>query len=373
MSFVYAAGYLYVAATGGQFIEALLLASLPVLQAILIGVFVWREEFCGQAEAIIRSAAAAVAIAGICGVGFSFAMRIFAAFRSPGYFQELQPGYLLTVLLFAGLLGGTALAILRWRVLQEQVRPSIRRLESRWNIYLHATTVWIASETVPSWLTGWSIRSFSVDWVIVAGGLLLIAPIPVVFPARAGSGRWKVIWKYSVILAVEIVVGFVILAAINITTGIFGVYLWVLFPLSLVIVWMACFPWVLLFGWSMRFPAGPSVSENAPLYRRPARLAESMIASITAVGQIGALFGGFLATAPVSLGFHGIGCVYVYPAKAAEYWFWKGYKDFSSEVIAGGQMILRPTADRMACLSVPMEGMYATASVEQGYLFAARS
>jgi uncharacterized membrane protein len=316
-----------------------------------------------------------VAIAGICGGGFSFTVRIFVASRSPLYFQGLQPGYLLTVLLFAGLLGGTALAILRWRVLlaQQQVRPSIRLLESSWSIYLHAASLWIASETVLSWLSGWSHRSFSVDWVIVAGGLLLIAPIPIVFPARAGSGRWKLIWKYSVILAVEIVVGFVILAAINITTGIFGVYLWVLFPLSLVIVWMACFPWVLLYGWSIPFPTGPSDSENAQAYRRPTRLAEWTIISITALGQIGTLFGGLLATTPVSLGFHGIGCVYVYPAKTAEYWFWMGYRGFSTEVIAGDQIILRPSVNRFACLSVPTQGMYETSSVEQGYLFAARS
>jgi hypothetical protein len=119
-----------------------------VLQAILIPAYVWRKEFRSRAEAMIRSAAAAVAIAGIGEAVFLKTAASFGGFRSYWDSNRLQADYVLTVLLFAGLAGGTALGTLRWHVLQRQrrVQAIARVSDSRWNNYLRSAVLWIASD-----------------------------------------------------------------------------------------------------------------------------------------------------------------------------------------------------------------------------------
>ena len=63
----------------------------------------------------------------------------------------------------------------------------------------------------------------------------------------------------------------------------------------------------------------------------------------------------------------------VYPSKASEYWFWKGYKGTSSEVSIDDRIIIRPTVDYSACVSIPTQGMNDPPSIEWGYHYAARS
>jgi hypothetical protein len=140
----------------------------------------------------------------------------------------------------------------------------------------------------------------------------------------------------------------------------------------LVLPWIACFFWASVYVWSTRFPAAASLSGNTPV-PHPARLAEWKIVCLTALGQIGALSAGLLATAPPALGFHGIGCLKVYSSKPSEYWFWKGYKGTSSEVTLEDRIILRPTVDSSVCVSIPTEGMDDPQSIERGYLSAACS
>jgi hypothetical protein len=82
MSLVYLAGYLHVAVLGGRYSQGLLLASLPILQAIWIPTYVRLKEFRNGTEAMIRSAAGAVALAGISEGLFLLTTGFFGYFRS---------------------------------------------------------------------------------------------------------------------------------------------------------------------------------------------------------------------------------------------------------------------------------------------------
>ena len=387
MSIVYLVGYLHVAVLGGRYGQGLLLASLPILQAIWISAYVWLKEFRSETEAMIRSAAGAAALAGISEGLFLLTARFFGGFRSSWDSDRLQLSYVLTVLLLSGLAGGTALGILRWRVLQGQQRlqATARISDSWWGNYLRSAVLWIASATVFAWLTEWlCLHLFSSSqgnfpyWGILfvlfgAAGLLLIAPIPVVSPPLTDTDRRKLTWKYSKFAALVLVAIWGFLVMIGISARNFFVVFVIEAAPYLFLLWVACFFWAFLYGWSAQFPAAASLSEHAPVSRRPARVAELTIISFTALGQIGALLAGLLATAPVSLGVHGIGCLNVYSSMPSEYWFWQGYKGISSEVTIENRIVFRPAADSSACVSTPTQGMNDPPSVEVGYLSAARA
>jgi hypothetical protein len=190
---------------------------------------------------------------------------------------------------------------------------------------------------------------------------------------RFSAARGKLIWKYSGLAALIIVGIWAFLVTIGISARVYFVIFVVAAIPYLFFFWIACFFWALLYGWSAQIHAAASPSEDASVSHTPARLTEWKIVCLTAIGQIGALLGGLLATAPVALGFHGIGCLNVYSSKSAEYWFWKGYKGISSEVSIETRILLRPAVDSSACVSIPTQGMNDPPSIEQGYLYAARS
>ena len=383
MSLVYAAGYFRVAVLGGRYSQGVLLASLPVLQAIWIPAYVWRKEFRTAAEAMIRSAAAAVAIAAIGEAFFLMTAAAFGGFRSYWDSDRLYSDYVLTVLLFAGLATGPALGILRWRVLQRQrrVQANPRISDSRWSKYLRSAVLWIASATVFVWLIEWlRSRVFSwqtsfLVWEVSLGimGLVLIAPIPIISPLPAQTTRWKATRRYSGFagLVIAAIWGFLFFRGIA-ARSYFVILVIGAFPF-LCVFWIACFFWASLYVWSTQFPPAASLSPNMPPSYRSARLTEWKIVGLTALGLIGALLAGLLATAPPALGFRGIGCLKVYPSKASEYWFWKGYKGTSSEVSIDDRIIIRPTVDYSACVSIPTQGMNDPPSIEWGYHYAARS
>lgn len=383
MSLVYAAGYFRVAVLGGRYSQGVLLASLPVLQAIWIPAYVWRKEFRTAAEAMIRSAAAAVAIAAIGEAVFLMTAAAFGGFRSYWDSDRLYSDYVLTVLLFAGLATGPALGILRWRVLQRQrrVQANPRISDSRWSKYLRSAVLWIASATVFVWLIEWlRSRVFSwqtsfLVWEVSLGimGLVLIAPIPIISPLPAQTTRWKATRRYSGFagLVIAAIWGFLFFRGIA-ARSYFVILVIGAFPF-LCVFWIACFFWASLYVWSTQFPPAASLSPNMPPSYRSARLTEWKIVGLTALGLIGALLAGLLATAPPALGFRGIGCLKVYPSKASEYWFWKGYKGTSSEVSIDDRIIIRPTVDYSACVSIPTQGMNDPPSIEWGYHYAARS
>jgi len=383
MGLVYAAGYFRAAVLGGRYTQGLLLASLPLLQAIWIPFYVRRKQFRSPAEAMIRSAAAAVAIAGIGEAVFLKTAASFGGFRSSWDSDRLQADYVLTVLLFAGLAGGTALGMLGWRVLQRRQRAqAISRVsDSRWRNYLRSAVLWIASVTAFVWLLEWlrsRVFSWQGDfllWGFSSGvaGLFLIAPIPVVFPRPTETNPWKLTRKYSGFAALVLAAIWGFLVFIGIAARVyFVVFVIVAFP-YLCVLWIACFFWAWLYSWSAQLPAATSLSGNAHVPYHPARLSEWKIVGLTALGQIGALLTGLLATAPAALGFHGIGCLSVYSSKPSEYWFWKGYKGASSEVTLEDRIIFRPAVDSSVCVSIPTQGMNDPQSIERGYFDAACS
>jgi hypothetical protein len=383
MSLVYAAGYFRVAVLGGRYSQGVFLASLPVLQAIWIPAYVWQKEFRSAAEAMIRSAAAAVAIAAIGEAAFLMTAAAFGGVRSYWDSDRLHSDYVLTVLLFAGLATGPALGILRWRVLQRQrwVQANPRISDSRCSKYLRSAVLWIASATVFVWLIEWlRSRVFSwqtsfLVWEVSLGimGLVLIAPIPIISPPPAQTTRWKATRRYSGFagLVIAAIWGFLFFRSIA-ARSYFVIFVIGAFPF-LCVFWIACFFWASLYVWSGQFPAAASLPGNAPVSHPLARLAEWKIVGLAALGQIGALLAGLLATAPPALGFRGIGCLNVYSSKASEYWFWKGYKGISSEVSLDDRIILRPTVDSSVCVSIPTQGMNDPPSIEWGYHYAARS
>jgi hypothetical protein len=384
MSLVYLAGYLHVAVLGGRYSQGLLLASLPILQAILIPTYVRLKEFRNGTEAMIRSSAGAVALAGISEGLFLLTTGFFGYFRSFWDSDRLQVSYSFTVLLLSGLAGGTALGILRWRVLQglQRTQATDRASDSWWANYLHSAVLWIASATVFAWLTEWlclhlfsSSQSNFPYWGLLLGaaGLLLIAPIPIVSPPRTDTDRRKLIWKYSKLAALVLVAtwGFLVMIGLF-ARNFFVVFVIAVAPYLLPLL-IPCFFWALLYGCSAQFPAAASPSGNGPASHRPVRPAELRIVSFTALGQIAALFAALLATAPVSLGLHGIGCLNVYSSRPAEYWFWQGYQGFSSEGTINDRILFRPAVDSSVCVSIPTQGMNDPTSVEVGYLSAARA
>jgi hypothetical protein len=383
ISVAYAGAYWHVAVLVGRQTQGLLLASFPVLQALWIPAYVWRKQFRTSAEAMIRSAAAAVAITSIGGVVFLMTGASFGDFHSSWDSDRLQVGYVLTVLLLAGLAGGTALGILRWRVVQRQQRGQAHTpvSDSPWRDYLRSAVLWIASVTVFVWLAE-CLRSrvffwqtTFLPWHVSLGiaGLLLIAPIPIVLAPAVDSTHWKLTWKYAGFAALVLVAlwGFLVFIALA-SRSYFIYYAIGAFPF-LCVFWIASFLWASLYVWSAQFRAAASLSANAPVARYPARLTEPNIVGLTVLGQIGALFGGLLATAPAALGFHGVGCLHVYSSNPSEYWFWKGYKGISSEVSLEDRIFIRPTVDSSACVSIPTQGINSAPSIELGYHQAARS
>lgn len=385
-SLLNAAIYFKVAASGGRLPQGLLFASALLLQAIGIPLYVWWREFTNLAEAVIRSAGAAAAFDGLAASILVLTGHRFGTITSPGGLDPLQFGYIATSLLLGGLAGGTTLGILRWRILQAQhVQPVAQPLDSWWGNYLRSAVLWTAAMTVyywaisaVSWATGHSDSRSSVLYgVPVAAGLLLIVPIPVLSPAREGESRKKRIWRC---LKYSIGVLFVALGlASPFYMGIYFLYFPLAFPGYALLFLPPLLTWGVLYVCSARnlkqTTAAPNhrVSSYQPLsLARPG----SKIVWWSVAGQVGALLAGLLATVPVSLGFHGAGCLTVYPMGADQYWFWKVYKGFASEVNSGSRMILRPAVNSSVCMSLNQQATDSISDprqVSSGYVGAARA
>lgn len=383
-SLLHVAIYFRVAASGGRIPQGCLFALALLLQAIGIPLYVWRKEFTSLAEALIRSVAAAAAFDGLAASILVLTGNRFGTITSPRGLDPLQFGYIATTLLLGGLAGGTALGILRWRILQTQpVQTVPQPLVSRWRPYLRSAVLWTATATVYYWVIRagqWAAgdsdpRSF-IPYVVpwAAAGLLLIAPIPVLSPARKGEGRQKTFWRY---LKYSIGVFFVALGlASPILMGIWFPY----FPLAFLVYAAVFLPplviWAVLYVCSARNLTAPSdhrLSSYQPLrLPRPS----SKIVWWNAAGQVGALLAGLLATVQISLGSHGIGCRSVSSADVTEYWFWKAYKGFGSEVSYGSRRILRLAVDPSVCMSLDQQGTTSISNprlISDGYVAAARA
>ena len=385
---VHAFVYLQIAVSAARIPQGLLFASALLLQAIGIPLYVSRREFTSQAQAVIRSAAAAVAFDGLAAsILILIGNRFGTIASSPGGLDPLQSGYTATILLLSGLAGATALGTLRWRILQmQQVQPAVQPLESWWRQYLWSAVLWTAAVTVYYWVISaglWAAGDFDarsgLPYLVplTAAGLLLIAPIPILSSTREGEGPQKRILRY---LKYSLAALFVALGlASPFLLGIWFLYFPLVFLKYAVLFSPPFLSWVVLY---VRYVQAPTQTTGPPAQRvssyQPVRLARpnSRIVWWSAAGQIGALLAGLSSTVPASLGFRGIGCQSVSPTDTTQYWFWKAYKGFASEVNSGGRIILRLAVDRKACMSLNEQ---ATASmndprlISDGYVAAARA
>jgi hypothetical protein len=385
---VHAFVYVQIVVSAGRIPQGLLFASALLLQAIGIPLYVSRREFTSQAQTVIRSAAAAVAFDGLAASILILTGNRFGTIApSPGGLDPLQPGYIATILLLSGLAGATALGTLRWRILQmQQVQPAVQPLKSWWRLYLWSGVLWTAPVTVYYWVISaglWAAGDFDarsgLPYVVplAAVGLLLIAPIPILSPARAAEGPQKRIWRY---LKYSLAVLFVALGlASPFVMGIWFLYFPVAFLSYAVVFLPPLWSWAVLY---VRYVQTPMQTTAPPAQRvsayQPLRLARpnSRIAWWCAAGQVGALLAGLSSTVPASLGFHGIGCRSVSSTDATQYWFWKAYKGFASEVNSGSRMILRPAVDPKACMSLnerAMAWINDPRLISDGYIAAARA
>jgi hypothetical protein len=363
-SLVHAFVYLQIAVSAARIPQGLLFASALLLQAVGIPLYVLRTEFTSQAQAVIRSTAAAAAFDGLAASVLILTGNRFGTIASsPGGLDPLRSGYIATILLLSGLAGATALGILRWRILEmQQVQPTVQPVMSWSRQYLWSGVLWTAAVTVFCWVISaarWAAGDFDSSSVLpyvvplAAAGLLLLAPIPILSPARAAEGPQKRIWRY---LKYSLAVLFVALGLAS--PFVMGIWFF-LFPLTFLSYAAVFLPpllsWVVLY---VRYVQAPIQTTAPPAQRvsayQPLRLARpnSRIVWWSAAGQVGALLAGLSSTVPGSLGLHGIGCRSVSPTDATQYWFWKAYKGFASEVNSGSRMILRPAVDPKACMSL---------------------
>jgi len=386
-SLIQGALYFQVAVSPARIPQGLLFASALLLQAIGIPLYVLGTEFTSQAQAVIRGAAAAAAFDGLAASILVLTGNRFGTISSPGGLDPLESGYIATILLLSGLAGGTTLGILRWRILQaERVQAVAKPLDPRWRLYLRSAVLWTACVIVYYWVISaarWAAgdsdsRSFIlyvIPWAAV--GLLLIAPIPILSLAREGESPQKRIWRY---LKYSIAVLFVALGlASPFLMGIWFLYFPVFFLVYAAVFLPPLSFWVVLY---VRYAQIPFKTSAPPEHRlssyQPVRLARpsSEIVWWSAAGQVSALLAGLVATVPVSLGLHGIGCRSVSSMDVSQYWFWKAYKGFASEVNSGNRMILRPAVKSSACMSLDQRGtasMNDPALISSGYVGAARA
>lgn len=379
LGFVYSGGYLHLATLDNQLFPGLVLASLLVFQALLIPAYVSRQTFGNATQAIIRSAGAAVALAGIAQCIYALTKGFFAGPHWEQDYGLLAPGYVWTVLILAGLAGGTALGTLRWRTQQAVEHPPITLPpDSRWRRYFQSTVVWLAIQAIAFWLMELlGPRRFQPDSLQVLfslAGLLLIAPIPLFFSMRSGISRWILAWRYAASIAIVVVTCFVLLIVfVAVARSPNGIILWAAFPFSLIFVWIYCSLWVPLYLWSTPLTSQSSPAENVAVPARFMPALQWMIVSLSVVALFGALPAGLLATSPAALGWNGIGCATSYSSVPFEYWFWKGYKGVSSEVLSGKSVIIRLSLDPSTCISFPAESLNDHEAIDKGYRLAART
>jgi len=374
MSFGYAVVYFKTATVAGQFIRGLLFASFPVLQAVLISAYIASRTFRSRAQAVISSSAAALAFAGIAEDAYVLTKGFFGGARWDWDYGLLIPGYVWTVLIVAGLTAGIALGTLRWQGVQAENRAPTAQAPDWWSTYVRSAAVWIALQAICFWLLELPRRLFPPDSThtfFSLGGSLFIATIPLVLKPRNRS-RWQLLVLYSGSLALGIVTCFILLVVFTMVAQIpGGIFLWALFPLSLVLVWIYCFPWVPLYLWST--PGTTPLAATAPPPESIARPVRVTIVALSAAGLLAALPVGLLATSPFNLGIHGVGCVMSLSSQPAEYWFWKGYKGVSHEVLDEDPIIFRPTVIPTFCIVIPHQKLDDPAAIREGYVLAART
>lgn len=378
LGFVYSGGYFHVATLDSRLLPGLVLASLPLIQAILIPAYVSRQTFVDAKQAIIRTAAAAVAFAGLAQNAYGLTKGFFSSPRAVWDYGLLAPGYVWTILILAGLAGGMALGTLRWRMQRTQQQASTPQPTlSRWHLYFHSAILWIATQALWFWLMEMQRRLFPPDGsqvLLSIAGSLLIAPLPIFFLPRKETSRWILALRYSALSAMVVVACFMLLVVAVVVAHIpNGIILWAGFPLPLVMAWILCLPWVFLYLWSTPLPRRPNVSQNLSAVAPLVFPADWVIVSLSMLALLATWPAGLFATSPVWLGWNGVGCAQSYSSQPYEYWFWKGYKGVSREVLNEDPIIFRPAVNPNFCITVPEQKLRDRESIDRGYRLAART
>ena len=380
MGLICSAVYLHFAVLGGRYVQGFVLAFLPVLQAIVTSIYAWRKRFSTKAEALIRSAVGAVAIAGICDSVFQFATIYLRSFRSPWDIHRIHVEYVVAILVVGGFAGGSVLGILRWRILEQG--PQTRKIVSApaWGNRLLSFSVWIAIVAVIGWLMElissdlYSNQYDGAKLFITLLGLVLIAPIPIFSPVRNESDRWKLTLRYSkkAALIVAIIWGLVFFFGLVLGSYLLagGAIVWLpYFSIFLIL----CFFWAYLFARSAQLHTKTTVPGNLSVPASAARPDGWILVSLACIGQAVALLAGVFALAPPSLGLAGIGCLSVYSTQPTDYWFWQGYKGISSETPIDGKIMFRPAVDPSVCVVFSPQKMYDHSTIQWGYMSAANA
>ena len=388
-SAIYVTAYFFVADLRGDRPHGLLLASTIMLQAILVPACIWRAKFASGLEAAIRSAAGGIAFSGLTVTLFLYTEMLFHTPRNLTDSESLQLGFASTILLLGGLAGGIQLGVLRWNILQQSSTPANDApADSAWRRYVKSAVSWIASVTVSCWLPNayaWSAAGSPVTNLVPAGvvfgiaGLFLTAPIPAIFPAASSASRGNRVWKYSGLsLLVLISIWTLATVASLAQQSLLAVYLIGGLP-SFLLLWMPCVLWAMMCGLAEQ-PVTQK-TQSSPLQPaftspKPPPPSSWKLVSLSLVPQALAFLAALLATAPVSLGLHGVGCLHYYSTNAAEYWFWQAYKGIGSRSESSDRMTFRPAVDSSACVVMNHKEMASLQDPKQltlGYTEAARS
>jgi len=382
--------YRHILALDGADPRVVRLALLFLLQAIWLPIYLSRKTFESAVEAVICSAAAAMTFAGLASFLPGTITQLLGIPVSAAEEPRLQLGYVISILLLNGIVAGTALGVLRWRIVREQpTQPVPLPPNLSWIKDLRAQLIWIACATLSSWFFhayAWatanspevSLMPLSATFsgflgrLPGAAGFFFITPIPVLLPPRGGESRGLRILKYSLpaFLAACFVAAMISLPALMWAPVIFE-YIFLSFCLPSLL-------WGVLYGSSLQpSTRGAALSESryAPFFPERRGLSISSAVWWSTAGYACALLVGWLATAPVSLGFRGAGCLNVSQIGVAEYSFWKAYKGFASEVDTGNQRLVRLSIDPSVCMTLDRDSMARLSTPEAlsgGYVIAAR-
>jgi hypothetical protein len=370
LSLVYARVYWNLAVPSGHPAQAWVLDSAFVIQGLAVGIYVSRQRFTSCAQAIIQSASTAVAVVALPATFLVVTLteittRLHSVYVlvypfDLGYVATngLQFGYVATVLLWSGIVGGTTLGILRWRTLQDG--PLAALSEPSWKRYLRSAMPLIAGIVLCSWLTGvldwyreWHPYPYLNDRLLAQvllgiAGIFSVALWPVLSrkPEPLDKKRRILRSLKIAILSVTIVAGVVSIA------GVFGIVPIAFFYFPFVFLYYFRFYLVPCLLWAASYEYSRPQRRDTRIDTRPSRRfgSNAAIACLAVSGQGAALLLGLLATAPVALGIHGIGCSTVQNASADLYWFLQAYKGLRSEVRFEKGMVLRPSSDARVCL-----------------------
>jgi hypothetical protein len=389
--------YRHIFSLNGADPRAVRVALLFLLQAIAIPIYLRRKTLESAAEAAIRGAAAAATFAGMTSFFLGLIAQLLGISESTSKDPRLEFGYVTSILLFNGIAAGIALGILRWHIVREQpTRADSLSAKSHWARDLRAQVIWIGCATLSFWLFhmyGWATAnsplttSLTGDVATLRGaarlsdflgrlpgavGLFFISTIPFLLPPREGESWRKRILKYS---GLGFVAGFTVSALLSLIALTWAPIIFrYVFP-------NFCVPsllWGAFYALSLQ-PSTKSTTRSegryAPYYqqRPPHRILGAVWWS--AAGYAFALLAGWFATTPVALGFPGAGCRDVSQLGSVEYWFWKAYKGFTSEVNTTEGRIVRLSIDPSICMTLDVVSMDRLSTPETqsgGYVVAAQ-